>query len=369
MIGLAMVLLQMHGFMLQQTLPISILPWFPITIVVALAVVLIAAMIYMLAPILNSDAMREWSRFQIYEAILSIVLIVIFLGVVRLLFLNPQPGLASIGLVPQGCNSAATNTVYSLSACDLAQFNTASYTLAGYLWGFSVFRSLWPNTQVSITPFPNVGDEIEFQVSIPSIVGAANTNLMKYLLEAILAALLLSQLQLILLSSSLMLMSLFFAVGFISRVFGISRSFGGAMIAFGIGLGIIYPLLISITYGYIDVSAGTYCFSSIAQTAGCTLSSVGSTFYNAFYTAVFSPFASIFSLFATGPTQTAVTAVAGQLTTASAFATLFNEVGNILAGLTVIPIVNILIVDVFIIDFSKAVGERMSFQMLFQGVI
>ena len=39
------------------------------------------------------------------------------------------------------------------------------------------------------------------------------------------------------------------------------------------------------------------------------------------------------------------------------------------AGLLLIPFVNFLIIDVFIIDFSKVIGEKMDFMKILTGII
>lgn len=359
---LPLLIIALHGFLLQA-LPISPLPWFGISLVVALVVIMVAAALYMIAPIINSSSMQQWSRFQIYEALLSIALIILFLGVVKLLFLNPQQGFASANLVPQGCTNASN--IYNLSTCDLAQFNTAGYTLADYIWLFSFSKGIIPSSKITIQPFQQEGDGFEFDFRVPNILDAGNTKVLGYVLGAILSFLLLSQIQLIVLSSSLLLLSFFFSIGLVARVFGISRSFGGAMIAFGIGLGIIYPLITSITYGYIDVSANTYCLSGFFQplATSCATGWFGTMFFNTFV----SPFSALATLFSPAGLGGAATALASPFL--SAFTTVFNEIGYMLAGLIVVPIINILIVDVFIIDFSKAVGEEMSFSMLFKNVI
>ncbi len=352
-----MILLALHGILLQAQplLPISPVPWVLVSLVAALCVILVAALLYILAPILNSSAMQQWSRFQIYEALLSVLLIFMFLVVVKIFFLNPVPAFASVGLVPQGC--AAANTVYSLSACSLAQFNTASYNIASYIWIFSVFKGVAPTSTLAIQPFRQEGAGLEVIFNIPNIVDAGNTKFLQTVMDVILGFLLLSQIQLILLSSSLLLMSFFFAIGLVGRVFGVSRSFGGAMIAFGIGLGIIYPLLIAVTYGYIDVAANTACIGSTLCSGGAVLN-FGTAFFNSFL----SPYAALLNLF-NGTTAAPVQALA------TSFATVFDEIGYILAGLIVMPAVNIIIVDVFVVDFSRAVGEQMSFSMLFRSVV
>ena len=366
-----LILAQFHWILLQTTLPISPIPWFGVSLVAALIVMAVAAALYMIAPILGSSAMRQWSIFQVYEAVLSVALIVLFLGVVQLFFINPQSGFAGVGLVPTGCT--ATNTIYSLSACDLSQFNSASYAMAGYMWAFAVAKGAIPSSTFSIQPVPQEGDSMEINFGVPNVFDALNTQLINYMMGAILAAVLLSQLQLILLSSSLMLLSLFFTIGLIARVFGISRSFGGAMIAFGIGLGLIYPLLIAITYGYVDVTANTYCIISPRTCFGRVMPATAA-FGAAFFALMTSSFGYLTSLGAT-PATTAIVATGGAAvvspvqTSGRALVFVFKEIGYMIAGLTIIPIINIIIVDVFIIDFSRAVGEQMSFSMLFQGVI
>lgn len=375
-----LLLAHLHGFALQTTIPISPLPWFGITLVVALVVMFVCAAIYMIAPMFGSGGMRQWSLFQLYEAILSIALIVLFLGIVGLFFLNPQSGFASAGLVPQGCTNATT--IYTLSACDLSQFNTASYNVASTMWAFAVIKAIIPNSNLAIQPVPQEGDGVEIGFTIPNLLDGWNGQIINGVLKVMLTALLVSQIQLILLSSSLLLLSFFFTVGLVARVFGFSRTFGGAMIAFGIGLGIIYPLLIAITYGYVDVAAGTYtinqigaCLSSpVNCAASAAVNSLSqTTFSSAFFSIFISPFAPMFAL---GPnvTSSVFTTVVGAAasplqTLAGAIVFVFQEIGYIIAGLTIIPVINIIIVDVFIIDFSRAVGEQMSFQMLFQGLI
>jgi L-asparagine transporter-like permease len=86
-----------------------------------------------------------------------------------------------------------------------------------------------------------------------------------------------------------------------------------------------------------------------------------------FFNIVIAPFSAAAALFGPAGASGASAALTSPLITA--FSTVFDEIGYLLAGLMVMPIINIVIVDVFIIDFSKAVGEQMSFSQLFKQVI
>jgi hypothetical protein len=143
-----------------------------------------------------------------------------------------------------------------------------------------------------------------------------------------------NQLQLIVISGAVLFLALFLSVGLVARTLGFTRTFGGAMIAFGLGIGLLFPLLVAITYGYIDVSAGVMYI----QSAGTT-----SIIWSGFTSLVNNP--------------------------AAATGGIFLDIGYVIAGLTFIPILNIAIVDAFIVDFSSAIGERMSFQELFSSFI
>lgn len=353
-----------------QQLPISPIPWLPITIAVALMVMGIAALIYMLAPIINSSGIRRWAVAQVYEAALSIVLIFIFLGFAAIIFINPQATLSSapLSIVPQGCTTA--NSIYTLSVCDLGQFNNAGYHMVDYIFYFTLVQALIPTVNMQINLIPTAPG-INFTVPLRITPFAAlSGSMFTYVADTILLLLLLSQVQLILLSSSLMLLSLFFTIGLVSRVFGVSRSFGGAMLAFGIGLGILFPLLTCMTYGFIDVRANTYCLTSVS----CSLTSAATSAIKTQASVVTTPgfLTSLFGIggFTGGASAGAsLASVFNPQTIGATVAQVFNEIGYILAGLIFLPIFNVIIVDVFITDFSRAVGEQMSFSMLFQSLL
>ena len=324
-----------------SSLPFSTVPWVPIATVAVLAIMTIAGIVYALSGTIASTNARNWSRVQIYEALLSLVLIAIFGAFSYMFFINPQGAFGALNLGPSTaatlqCNQAAD--VFQLASCDLAQFNMATFKLANVWYDMAFLVSLMPSLRIEFSPLPAVaGISAGFSTAIIPLI---DPPLLIFAFAGTLTVMLLQVIQLILISSSLLFLSLFMSLGLIARTFGFSRSFGGAMIAFGLGLGLIYPLLICITYGYVDVHAHVDCLASSAcQTLFST-------------TAIFR---AVFGLMLE--------------TNSSTMAPFYTQLGYLLAGLTFIPFLNFIILDAFIIDFSQAIGERMDFMALLAGIV
>ncbi len=341
-------------------LPINPLNWLNIAILATLTTIGIASMLYMLGPTIKLNGMKQWSINQIYEAFISIALILIFIGLLQFMLMNPQQPMSKANLVPQGCTNA--NTIYTLSTCDLSQFNNASYTMVDYIYAYSAIKYLTPSIEAKVFPIPSQ-DDIFAEIKFPNPFDALGTNMLRYSFDAMVAFFVLAQVQLILLSSSLLFFSFFVTLGLISRTFGILRTFGGAMLALGIGIGLLFPLMVSISYGFVDVSANTACLQSLL----CTSGTVASNINPISVTANSINFIADFILSFITPFQNAV-GMPGQ-SLGAVFAPIFTEVGYIFAGLTFIPAFNIIIVDMFVSDLSSALGQKVSFQQLFTRLI
>jgi hypothetical protein len=328
-----------HPALLQAAaLPITPTQYLPLAFVIVLTVILCAAIVYMLAGVINSDQAKGWAKFQIYEALLSMFLLVIFSSITYIFFLNPQTTFSSVKLVPTPCVSASQ--VFTLATCDLALFDNASYGMVRTLYYVSFFSSVLFGVvpDVDVQPLGQfAGVKFEFGSKQGTFVGFLIT-IMGYVDFAMILALAANQLQLIVLAGAVLFLGFFVSLGLVVRTLGFTRTFGGAMIAFGLGLGIVYPLLVTITYGYIDVVANVACL----QTISCT----SSTAVAALFTLLF-----------------------GGGTLAAGLGSFFITFGYILIGLTLVPILNFVIVDAFIIDFSRAIGEKMSFSSLFANLI
>jgi hypothetical protein len=342
-----------------NTLPITINSWVPIAIIAALTVALIAGLVYALAGIINSDEARGWARFQLYEVMLSVILIVVFASITYLFFLNPQTLFGKLNLVPTGCTSATT--MYTLSACDLSLFNNASFAFGAYTFYATFTYTLLAGILPQGTWAPLGSTSIEIQLTPPGLGPTNLGSLLTWAYGALLLALIFNQVQLMLLSASLLLLAFFLTIGLIARTLGFLRTFGGAMIAFGLGIGIIYPILISLTYGYVDVTANLACLQYYS-TVSTVLS--GTTFQCGFSGFI----ANIFAIYAASAVNPSILATSAAGIPA-ALGSLVSYIGYIIAGLTIIPLMNIVILDAFVIDFSSAIGERMSITQLFANFL
>jgi len=327
-----------------------LLLWFPIVVLAAVAMIGVLAAMYMLSQFAGRESMRVWAKIKIYEILLSLLTVILFLFLVSFIFsLNFQQIFGSAGLVPQECMppSLTATDFFSLAICNMHQFNQQLLNLNSLIYYISLRLSMVPQLTI------NASKVIQYVTGIPGLGGSitlqppsAFDTFMGYGLDVLYFAFVLTQVQLLLLAASLLLFSLFMSIGLISRMFVITRSFGGAMVAFGMGLGILFPLMVNLTYGFINV--GLDANSSIFTAASLAVMVTGILGIVLVF------------LFATSPLSGPFIALLQSFLT---FA------GLIAVGLTVIPIINFIVIDSFIIDFSQAVGERMSFMSLLTNLI
>ena len=126
------------------------------------------------------------------------------------------------------------------------------------------------------------------------------------------------------------------------------------MIAFALGIGFVYPLMTSLTYGFID-----YGMQNTLYTGWLTAGAAALTPYVMVGTLILD-----WSIGNIGPLNI------GQwiIQNIPGVQQLFIFVGLSAMGLVFVPIINFVIVDTFIVDFSQAVGERMDFMSLLTNI-
>jgi len=318
--------------------------WFPVAVIAALAVIGILAIIYAISPLVGRTDLRSWAKIKVYDVLFSIVLILIFFAITEFIFSIDYSSALGENLVPSACSSITAESsgtvpdLYLLAMCDLKTFN-GYVNLAGYI-GFvgGFIMGTFPSIN-----FEENSDPVSYGFTVQMIIlgSGAYFNYITFLYIFYI----LSRVLLLLVGASMLLFSVFMSIGLIARVFPITRTFGGAMIAFGIGLGILLPLLVAINYGFINVAMPNI---SLANEISIIVKSITKAF----------------ALLLSGASLTSIV-----IDLLAPLLNLIYFIGYVFAGVLLLPIFTLVIVDVFIRDFSQAVGERMDFLSILTNLI
>ena len=361
--------------------------WFPIALIAVLMVIGLMAIIYGLSEFIGRNDIKTWVRVKIYDALLSIVFILIFAAFGTLLFTIPVAStLQSVKLFPGSGGSTPSecaaqsptkvNNLYSVASCDMFLFNFYEANLNLYIfYSFLLTSAVSPSIGFALSFGPGSLSSGGSTGSLAGSVGIGASGIeifpqyasYKFLgpvLDLFYGLILLNQVQLILIAASGLIFSIFMALGLIARAFVITRTFGGAMIAFAIGIGFIYPLLVSINYGFLVYALSTNTLSSLVNFSSGTFAFFGVPlmFINLIASLTTGLVGSALSFFSVG--SSAYTQVVSVFPVA-----LFEYFGLVISGLMFIPVLELVLVDVFIIDFSQAIGERMDLLSLFTRLL
>ncbi len=334
--------------------------WASVALMVVFAMIAVLACIYLIAPLAGSNELRTWVKVKIYDLLASIFLIIIFAAFATMLYtVNPEPILYNLRLLPHSC--VGMTDLYEIGVCDIHQFNMFTIELNNMLFYTLEAFSFQPEFTFNLGQFSG-------RTASGTLIGAVGLSAgplalipqytsFKYLsgaLDVFFAVEMLNEVQLIVLSSSVVIFAIFMALGLIARSFGVTRTFGGAMIAFALGIGFVYPLMTSLTYGFID-----YGMQNTLYTGWLTAGAAALTPYVMVGTLILD-----WSIGNIGPLNI------GQwiIQNIPGVQQLFIFVGLSAMGLVFVPIINFVIVDTFIVDFSQAVGERMDFMSLLTNI-
>ncbi len=322
--------------------------WFPVVLAIALAIIGILSVFYMLSPMFGRNNIKTWVKIKIYDIMLSLVLILVFAaGSTFLCAFNFAAIFNAFGLLAKACASdPLVANIYSVALCDLSTFNQQVVTLTHLLFYDLVFFSLITFFMLKLTFF-GIGLTLDDTLALPSVFSS-----LAPVLNTIYTMNVLNGVQLLLLAASPLIFAAFMAIGLVSRVLGFTRTFGGAMIAFAIGIGFVYPLMVGITYGFIS--------STISNVTGNMLASV----VNLITSVVKGMLLGLLS-----GTLVPTTLTAMLLPFQTLIYQLIEYEGLAGVGLLFIPFLNFIILDAFIVDFSQAIGERMSFLGIIESVL
>jgi hypothetical protein len=329
--------------------------WFPVVTLAVLASFTILIIIYSLSTIINAGKVRSWIKNKFLDLFITLILIMSF-GTISTLICasNPTPYFSKAGLLPNNCNVSSVNDIYSLSLCDLNQFNTYTLQFNQYLYFLLLLFSITPKVSGTLSIGLNgqngiagINPKLSAQTGAVDLDPFGKINKFDgFILPALYALTLLNEVELLLLASSPLLFAIFIAIGLIARSFEITRTFGNGMIAFAIGIGFIFPIIVSLNYGFMDYSVQ----NSLTLGLGSSVSGITPTLLPVANPVVV--FISAAIGFATGsgsPLGQAATLLPEYL---------FSYLGLIVVGITIIPLLTFTIVTSFVSDFSGALGEK-----------
>ncbi len=354
--------------------------WFPIFLAIISVAISVIVVIYALSPLLGRNDIKVWSKIKIYEILLTVLLAVFFLALSSFLYtVNPAPVLSSIGLLPSTCNPMISNTpsssnvnnLYGIAVCDMYQYNQHVASFSSGVFYMAMIAGIAPtanfNAVALVGGIPDLPSSGAGGAASPGLGVSFLVNFVPIqfvfqylvpLMSAYFAVVILAQMQQILLSASMLLFSVFMIMGFVARAFTVTRTFGGSMIAFALGIGFIYPLVTLMSYGFLDVAIAN------VPNAVCV---PGACFQGSFTTLMSAILKGLFGAVVTAATSNCSNpaAAACQNTALStAITPLVIYGGFVSAGLMLLPLLNLIIVDAFIVDVSRTIGERIDLMSL-----
>ncbi len=325
-------------------LPINPTNWLGLAAAGVLLVIAAAAVVYILGGLIGSPDSRAWAKSQVIEGAISMALLLIFAFFIYLFYINPAPAFGPAGLVPSGCTAMPSGTVFSLAACDMFQFNQDAFSEAETMFVMAYFSGVTPGINIKARLPPPSLSGVSVSTGIDDFVPVAEEDMISAAFSGIFFALTLNQVQSLLLGGALLWLSLFLTIGLVARCFGFTRTFGGTMIALGLGLGLVYPLMVSIVYGFITTGIGNV---SVAANIGYLI-----------------------EIFITSLIPALLAGQFGVISLPIVFSSqFFTQLAYVITGLTFMPFLIFTILDAFIRDFSKAIGTQIDFMSLLGGLI
>jgi hypothetical protein len=322
--------------------------WFPITLIAATLIIVILAAIYLFAPLMGREDIRRNIGIMIYQTLFGIVLIMAFgIFATWLCSFNAESLLQSLNLILVTSIAPQNANLYETAVYDLYWFTNhgALANANNFLFLLYAGLNIGPSLGIEINFIPGI-QNLGISATAPFTASSVLGSYFSYMNQALSWLFIINDLQFIIISAAPIIFAIFVSIGLIARLFGFSRNFGGSLIALGVGIGFVYPLMVSITYGFINVAY--------------------SQLYN-----------SIFINIATSTFGTNIQSALASLASGSALVNLFlssiyaivNLVGFTATASLILPMLNFVVVNTFVIDFSQAFGERLDFMSLLTNII
>jgi hypothetical protein len=212
--------------------------WQGISILAASTVFLVAGFAYVLGHVLSHKKLLLWSKEQMQEAILAMAITLFIVGFVSFLC---TLDLKSLG-VSTDCTGPTCNVLNVASG-----YLTSLYTtiMKGYLVvaGINAVMSSWATLTIGKAP-----GGVGVIITPLAVLGDIASSLVMAMIVLMTSAII-TLVQIVVLKMSESIFVILFPIGVILRSFGVTRGFGGGLIAIAIGFFFFYPLLVVLFYG------------------------------------------------------------------------------------------------------------------------
>jgi len=237
----------------------------PVILTGVLIIFLVAGLAWALAGVANHRGLRVWAKNQMAEGLITILLAAFGLGLVAFMCtidvrdigvdcVPETPLFIAPGVFCLGASCFNTDTLWSTAtAPSCSPYDVAYYKLQeyrnkqneGFLYVYAINMLVGAIASVNIDlVLEGVGASISMGSGLSAIITSLQTAM-----TAMAVSQLLTMAQITLLKVSRLLFVLLFPAGVILRAFGITRGFGGTVLAIALGLFVIYPTLIALLYG------------------------------------------------------------------------------------------------------------------------
>ncbi len=286
--------------------------WQNVIVTAVLIILLVCGLVYAISNAIAYRNLTVWAQSQMYEAFATLVFAFLIVGIVswmcgvdaRIVGATCDPACG-----PNGCGCS----VFKVADDYLSQFN-GEISKAWWAVAMANMAIAALSTTVFSVGASGLGTTIGLGPGLSQVSASMSSAL---IMIGIAQLLTIAQLELLRLSAVLFVYLL--PAGIVLRAFGITRGFGGGLIAIAIGFYLIYPLSIVFMYGLVDSQIHN-------QVGGAPGGSDESTWQQQ----------------ASGP-------IVGWMC---------GLVGTILVGAAVVPFITFIIVVSFVRGLSQAIGEE-----------
>jgi len=202
---------------------------------------LVSGFVYMLSSLVRHRGLMKWSQDQFYEGVATLVLAFFAMSLVGFACST------DVTLLDVDCPEGDVKKCNTFYVAD-SFLNTFRDKINTFFWeafALNMFLSALASTTISFA-VSSLGPTISIGQGLSFFTSQLTTGL-----TLVVGMQLITTMQILLLKISSRLFGFLLPAGILLRSFGITRGFGGSLIAIALGFYLIYPLAIVLSYGMV----------------------------------------------------------------------------------------------------------------------